>query len=296
MENPKSASTSQTEHKKPPKTIKQRSKEHRARKKKFIEDTLHQCNLLKDQVAQLQQENTQLREKLALREKEPEEVKQEPKKRFEHSLHEYEDYVYNSLSKKILEDPKEVRYSELEQATEHVWDWSDDRVDYVKTLFNKILENMIGLGSKCYFACHNVIPIKNWYGKSKVKKRGRKYFDKNSEISKIQSLFPKMEITANAKEAFTSFNKELTQQHRKLRKIARGLVRHRNSLLNLYQDMKTFMETTNYLEWYNKIDVSNDCQIFNTIRSTSLISTHNFYKIPKKAPDQTTYQDCELTE
>ncbi|CAI2375847.1 unnamed protein product [Moneuplotes crassus] len=141
--------TKNIKHKrKPPKTNMERSKQHRIRKKKFIEEMEQECKILRERVRSLEKENHQLKEQLANLSSTG---GLSSANKFEHSLHQYEDYVYNNLGKKILDDPAQVKYSTLEHAVEHIQEWSDDRIDYIKTLFNKILDNMVSHGAKCFF-------------------------------------------------------------------------------------------------------------------------------------------------
>ncbi|CAI2371153.1 unnamed protein product [Moneuplotes crassus] len=283
---------------KPPKTNKERSRQHRIRKKKFIEEIQQECKDLRVKVKTLEEENKQLKE--ALTETKVSKLKyskcKQERKQFDHSLHEYEDYLYNNLGNKVLEDPDQVRYSTIEHAVEHVYEFSDDRIDYIKSLFNKILDNMISHGTKCFSVCHNVVPIKKWDVNIGLKKRGRKYFDKASETDIIQNAFKNIAFTEQAKQTFTTFNKIMTSQNRKAKKIAQNLIKLRNNLLNLYQDMKATVVTSSQSNWYKKQDMYNHFQLIQRISSTGLITNHKVYDIPKKEHKEEKYQDGELTE
>ncbi|CAI2370918.1 unnamed protein product [Moneuplotes crassus] len=164
---------------KPPKTNKERSRQHRIRKKKFFEEIITENAELRRQVKQLQKENAKLKEQISIMQRESPDLKGSKthlKSQFEHSLVEYEDYLYNHLSKKIIANSEEVRYTELAQVMGHICEWSDDRVDYIKTCFNKILDHMISQSSKCYYACNNILLTNTLDGKVNLKKRSKKYF------------------------------------------------------------------------------------------------------------------------
>ncbi|CAI2375284.1 unnamed protein product [Moneuplotes crassus] len=284
--------------KKEPKTNKERSRQHRVRKKKFIEDTITECAELRKQVKQLQQENSTLKEiiKAGSNNTDPRGPQTRQKSQFESRLHEYEDYTYNNIYKKMIADPKEVRYTELEQIMEHVCEWSDDRVDYIKTCFKKILNSMVSQSSKCFYACNNILPANSWNSKSNLRKRAKKYFNKSSEQNEAKEIFSNIELSAHAKYSFKCHNKDLKQLHKKFKKIGQNLIKQRNKLLNLYQDIKDYAENCKFSGSYSKIDVVNDFLVLDKVKETDLIQDHKFYDIPKKNHTNARYEEGELTE
>ncbi|CAI2376510.1 unnamed protein product [Moneuplotes crassus] len=281
--------------KQPPKTNKERSKQHRSRKKKYIEDTLQENIDLKEQLCVLKLENSELKLQLQKLQNLKPFQSSSLVAQFEHRLLEYEDYAYNKLFKKVETNPEKVRYSEIEQTIENICDWSDNRIDYIKSLFNKILENMIGIGSKCYYAGHKAFPIKNWYVDEKLRKRGKKYFEKASDTEEIKSIFTDIQITDCFKEICQKFDKNLSHFHQKYKKIAQSLIKQRNALLNHYQDIKTFISTLDRSS-YTKQDILNDLHIINCIKTTNLTSPHNLYQIPVKSHSCSKYEAGEFTE
>lgn len=73
---------------------------------------------------------------------------------FKHKLHEYEDYVYNIIPKKISQNPATVRFSEIDQTYDHVEDfryenhsqnynYSKERVQFIKQKFTGKSENYL---------------------------------------------------------------------------------------------------------------------------------------------------------
>ncbi|CAI2375181.1 unnamed protein product [Moneuplotes crassus] len=123
-----------------PRSNVERSKDFRKRKKKFLEYKLNQVETLEREVKSLREENSCLKEKVKeLTNQLKNKGIKVPKKKFDHPLHEYEDYLYNQLAKKFQSNPDEVRFSTFEQVTEHTSDW---RIDYLKTCFKNILDNI----------------------------------------------------------------------------------------------------------------------------------------------------------
>mmetsp|Transcript_7720 Transcript_7720/g.6833 ORF Transcript_7720/g.6833 Transcript_7720/m.6833 type:complete len:84 (+) Transcript_7720:212-463(+) len=74
------------------------------------------------------------------------------KNQFEHPLHEYEDFVFDKLPKMMRKNPEDVRFSTLAQASEHISDYSDERIDYIKTCFSKIINNVVNFRTKLMHA------------------------------------------------------------------------------------------------------------------------------------------------
>lgn len=106
----------------------QRSREFRERKKKFMEENLKKLEDLELEVKTLRWENKSLKSEIKQLKRKvnssPNNPTLEPKNpKFDHTLHEYEDYVYNTLGPKMSSNPDEVRFTTLAQATEHIRDW-----------------------------------------------------------------------------------------------------------------------------------------------------------------------------
>jgi len=70
------------------------------------------------------------------------------KNQFGNSLHEYEDFVFDKLPKMMRKNPEDVRFSTVSQASEHISDFSNERIDYIKTCFSKIINNIVNLRTK----------------------------------------------------------------------------------------------------------------------------------------------------
>mmetsp|Transcript_1799 Transcript_1799/g.1587 ORF Transcript_1799/g.1587 Transcript_1799/m.1587 type:complete len:112 (+) Transcript_1799:181-516(+) len=68
--------------------------------------------------------------------------------KFEHPMHEYEDFLYDKLFKKLKENPDEVRFTTIQLANEKVQEWSDERTSYLKSKFDDILKNIASLETK----------------------------------------------------------------------------------------------------------------------------------------------------
>ncbi|CAI2376369.1 unnamed protein product [Moneuplotes crassus] len=281
--------------KQPPKTNKERSKQHRLRKKKYIEDTLQENIDLKEQLCVLKLENSELKLQLQKLQNLKPFQSSSSVTQFEHRLLEYEDYAYNKLFKKVGTNPEKVRYSEIEQTIENICDWSDNRIDYIKSLFNKILENMIGIGSKCYYAGHKAFPIKNWYVDEKLRKEERNILRKHLRRRKSKVSLLTFRLLIDLKKFAKNLTKTLAASIENTNKIAQSLIKQRNALLNHYQEIKTFISTLDRSS-YTKQDILNDLHIINCIKTTNLTSPHNLYQIPVKSHSCSKYEAGELTE
>ena len=87
------------------------------------------------------------------------------------------------MCKILLIDKDETRYSTLEQAYEHCTDFrylspltpSDERRDYIKILFNKLLNNLVNTETKCLIASLQKTKPSELLRKVKAKNKREKY-------------------------------------------------------------------------------------------------------------------------
>ena len=123
------------------KSSKIRSKEWRERKKKYISTLETKINQLTKEIETLKEENTDLKSKISNISGSP---ISKPQGKFENSLEEYEDFVYDKLPKMVKRNLNEVRFSTIECAVDHITDfryeiiehnYSDDRISLIKSLF-----------------------------------------------------------------------------------------------------------------------------------------------------------------
>lgn len=89
---------------KAPKTNQERSKQYRIRKKMFFQETIDEWSQLKEQVRVLKKQNAELKDQIYKLQNTNQSqvdfscrhsVGSSAKPKFEHPLHEYNDYVYN---------------------------------------------------------------------------------------------------------------------------------------------------------------------------------------------------------
>ncbi|CAI2375074.1 unnamed protein product [Moneuplotes crassus] len=286
---------------------KERSKAFRERKKKFLEDKVKEVESLRKEVETLREENSELKIKLQklkaynLRKVEPD-INSEAKcgsksnSNSTTTLQEHEDYLYNTIAKKLQNNPDEVRFSTIEQAHEPVYDWSDERVQFIKKLFKDIIDNLLGLQSKCYHSAIKEFPINKLIKMQKNKKRQKKYFDKAQEPKTPKDLNIQIQLSDKVLEMINNSSKFFNTYIKQTRKIAQTLIIQRNKLLNLYQDYKLSIEKSGYLSWYTKTDFINSFKLVDYLQHTKFVQPHFLYNIPAKTHSNLKYEQGELTE
>ncbi|CAI2375446.1 unnamed protein product [Moneuplotes crassus] len=284
---------------------KERSKAFRKRKKKYLEDKIKQVDSLKKEVESLQKENSELKIKIqhlkahtfkSIESDTAPDHKCDHKRKIPTSLQEQENYLYNTVSKKLKNNPDEVRFSTLEQAYEPVYDWSEQRARLIKKLFQDILDNILGLQSKCFHSAVKEFPLYRFMKKQRKKKRQKKYFDKSKEPQIPQDLDMKIHYSDKFLEMVNENSKPFNTYVKEVRKVAQTLIIQRNKLLNLYQYFKEAMDKTQFLSWYTKADYSNTFKLVNYLQDTKFVQPHFLYDIPKKTHSNSKYEGGELTE
>mmetsp|Transcript_17109 Transcript_17109/g.15073 ORF Transcript_17109/g.15073 Transcript_17109/m.15073 type:complete len:298 (+) Transcript_17109:9-902(+) len=279
-----------------PKSNKLRSRECRERKKKYITVLEAKIKSLEEENLRLSGENSLLttQNESSVKTDETPIIHREYPPTFEHPLLEYEDFVYDKLSKLIRKDPDEVRYSTLEQANEHITDFSDDRVDYLKTAFKSIIENVVNLETKCYQTCHKNLHVSEWLKRNKCKKRHTKYIEK--EVQTPEEMYLDYRFSEGIHEFVRKDGRKMTCYRKRIQKLVQKLVQVRNQIFNVYSEMKITVENSTSAKSYNKSDVGNMCELMDRLKEGDFLNPHYVWNIPKKNHTKEFYEDGELTE
>ncbi|CAI2375771.1 unnamed protein product [Moneuplotes crassus] len=298
--------------KKGPKSGKERSKEFRERQKRYHKTQTEQIRRLQERNFELEAKNKQLVKENSDLKKDIKDLKEnilgtsyvkpcdidkpQHNPKFDHPLHEYEDFMYNHLAQKLQKNPEEVRFSTWEQTREKVANYSDERIDYLKKRFNDILDNMLNLHSKTYQALNRKITIKNYLKKTKIKKRYKKGLDKTSELPDPEDVYLDCQFSTENLE-FVKRNQDYLMKYMKqIKKIAQSLVVLRNKLLNIYSEEKRMYHNPEFNYDYKKSDLASKFKVIATLKHSCLLSPHYIFDIPKKIHSGSTYQEGELTD
>jgi len=126
-----------------------RSKEHRQRKKKFIDTLQTKVKSLETQILNLKIENKRLNDMLkteaslksaCIDEKKPGTIQQ------------LEDYVYVTLPKMMRETPEKVRFTMLDQEFNEAADYGDERISCIKSAFRTIIDGIVCAEAKSFYS------------------------------------------------------------------------------------------------------------------------------------------------
>ena len=66
------------------------------------------------------------------------------------SINEY--FAYYQIPKIVKEDPHKVKFTQMDQAQEHLYERNTTRLSIIKKAFNDIIEFILSKKSKCYVA------------------------------------------------------------------------------------------------------------------------------------------------
>ncbi|CAI2370501.1 unnamed protein product [Moneuplotes crassus] len=275
------------------KSLKQRSKEHRERKKQYIQ-------MLEDKVKNLERENLGLKQQLKQTKEKDKRVTSQKLAgqsciyKYNSSLQECEDYYFNTLGKKILLDPTQVRYSELEQAGEQIYDYSEKRRKYLKNTFKEFLDNIMNTEMKTIAAaCKNLSPSEA-KRRSKPKKRAKKYLNKLDPSYPTDFLFSDS-FSLTASDFFESSGKKMLSYFKTMKQLIKKLVEVRNQIFNVQSKSKEFIESQEVMT-YTKEDVSNIFKLYFELKDSKLSTSHHLWDIPIKTHSKELYEEGELTD
>ncbi|CAI2369565.1 unnamed protein product [Moneuplotes crassus] len=73
----------------------------------------------------------------------------------------------------------------MDQAFEHIEDFSGGRIDYITAKFTEIIENIVNRETKLYQCCHKDMHISEFLKRCRVKKRHCKYTKVNNSEGKV---------------------------------------------------------------------------------------------------------------
>mmetsp|Transcript_374 Transcript_374/g.349 ORF Transcript_374/g.349 Transcript_374/m.349 type:complete len:216 (-) Transcript_374:19-666(-) len=214
--------------------------------------------------------------------------------KFESTLHEYEDYLYDNINKKIKDNPKEVRFTTIELASEHSSDWSQDRINFLKKNFKNIIDNIVSLETKCFIGCFKDVKMQDLAKKMKNKKRRYKY--QNKKIEELRNSLFEGDWSEALLKGMDKYANIIDKKYKIIRKIVQTLVKLRNQLFNTYQELKKAVESSEEFQNYEKKDIVSLFEFINKVRDTEYVQNHNLWVIPKKDHNNKTYNSGELSE
>ncbi|CAI2375680.1 unnamed protein product [Moneuplotes crassus] len=159
-------------------------------------------------------------------------------------------FYITKMSKIILENPSEARFSTIEQAVEHSSDCCDERVDYIKQCFNKILENIVNIEGKCIIACLQKTKPSEMVRRIKTHKNKLKYQPSNiltnpSEID-IGTIYFQYTYSPGFIKFAESGGVQMMKTYKKISKCAQNLIKLRNEILNHYNTLKETITSSEY--------------------------------------------------
>ena len=120
------------------KTNRLRAKEHRQRKKQYIEDLESRVKELETLNLALTLENKNLKEMV----KSLNDVKIIPEEDKRSLLKKKETFTFNEMPDIFKNDPDKVRFTMIEESMEQISGFSDERLDFIKDSFRDILDNV----------------------------------------------------------------------------------------------------------------------------------------------------------
>ncbi|CAI2372863.1 unnamed protein product [Moneuplotes crassus] len=279
-----------------PKSNKLRSKECRERKRRYI-------TILEDKIRNLMKENELLKHKnFILSQSKENSVKtditqtsttQNAQMSFEHPLFEYEHFLYEKLYPGVRENPDEIRFSTLEQTSEHTADYSNERIDFIKKAFRDIISNVASLQTKTLQSCHKNMHVSEWIKKCKAK-RNQKYTYKTATTP--EDIFLEHRFSEGVQNFLEKDGRSLATCRRKIQRIVQKLIEARNQLFNIYNEMKKIYEKSTSFAQYKKSDISQTSELIEKLQNQNFLTPHFLWSIPKKTHDEDVYRDGELTE
>ncbi|CAI2375160.1 unnamed protein product [Moneuplotes crassus] len=281
------------------KSSKERSRDHRRRKKEYYSGLEAKIKQLQMQIEALKEENIELRQRVVhIPSKISEQASHCTESNQKHALQISENYLYNTMKKNLKKEPEEVRFSMIEQSVEEVRDCSEIRINYIKQCFSNIINNIASVGSKAFSAIFNEMKVKDYAQCLQAKKRKRKYFEKEVETAK--DIFLAYEFSEITTKNFLEYKNKTYRNCKKLKNMVHQIARVRNELLNCYKEIqKDFHDAEAKGDnEYTKEDVSTCLQIWNRMKEKGLLSAHNVWEIPynTKTNEADFYEGAELTD
>lgn len=271
--------------KKQPKTNKERSKTYRKRKKNYIATLEQKLSTLEEQNEELKTENERL--SLLVRSNGP------VKKVFTNKLEENQDYIYNYLHKKVRKDKDSVRHTMIHQAYEKVMEWSPERISLLKSLFSKILDNILSVDARLFHSSFKGMTVKEFVKKQRSKKRNMKYAKKYNSAKDYFLEYQFSETMVNIMEKQSA---EYLKCLKNIQKIAQKLVKLRNETINVWKQMYDMSKGSDCAVSFAKTDMINMGELMDRLKKTEFLKPNISFDIPKKDHDRETYDAGEMTD
>ena len=277
------------------KANKDRAKEHRERKKLYINSLEEQVIQLKAQIVKLEEENKELK----------------GRNNIHSSLSigtnidsllqrlEYESqYAQEVLPNMIKDNPDQVRFSMIEQTNDTMGSYGSYRIQLIKDWFKLIIENIIDDRMKAVIAWINNLPLSKFCNMMKPSKSGK---DKNkrfkiSEETEIIRLAGDIQFSEEMSEEWVNGSKFFKKEISKLSDMMNGLVKMRNNILNHLRFLQDYWNRNEEGSKYTKSDFISISTFANRFKNTKYTNLFNLWNIPRKSDSSWVYIDNEMTD
>jgi len=130
-----------------PISTKDRSREHRKRKREYYGGLEEKIQKLEATIDLLKEENNCLKKMKTNGVKETT-TDDNSLKGMSNSLQRQQDYLYNNLGNKLIINPEEVRFSMIQQEVENTLESFEQRIQIIKKSFSLVLDNIASLDTK----------------------------------------------------------------------------------------------------------------------------------------------------
>ncbi|CAI2376447.1 unnamed protein product [Moneuplotes crassus] len=285
-------------------SVKERSKIHRQRKKKYYED-------LERRVEELEEENKKLKASIQAI------SKMSPTNDLLTKLQQEEDFMYCVLPKIVTQNPDQFRMSMYETCRDAEGPYGSLRIQVIKDSFRKIIDNLMPLNFKVLLAAFSHVETKKLFDMARDKIRNDRILSKyyrahtrnQDTVNKceertekrcrnryfIESSFYKYPFS----EAVISCWSKVTNRTKKfcftMRKLVKNLLKIRNQMLNEMKDIHNCFFEAKMYESYSKQDLINFSALCNEFKGTEIIEPSYLYELENKSSDDEKYQDAEIS-
>ncbi|CAI2373021.1 unnamed protein product [Moneuplotes crassus] len=270
-----------------PKSSKQRSKEYRERKKGYLKQLETRIERLECEIIDLRSQNERLIKEVEMSKEEKKEMNLEEKLKF------HEDYLHNSVLKELRHHPENIRFTMISQHTISVSEYSDLRINFIKELFRKILENMNSLSVKASYACMKNLSKREVNATVSGKRR---YKFINKKVKHAKDYLFDYKFSDDAVKYFCKEDHPVKIICRKVKKLNQQLIKLRNKIINTFYMLRSCQEEGQSMLNYTKEDIAKFGLLVQKLKSTKFLSPHYLWDIPKKDHEKECYDSGELTE
>ncbi|CAI2373390.1 unnamed protein product [Moneuplotes crassus] len=273
------------------KSGKLRSKEYRKRRKEYIENIEQKVEGLEQEIKDLKKENLMLKEKIGTITKNSGFQRVH---RPEHPLIETQSYMKNTFMKNLRKEPDSVTLSMYHQYSDQYKEWSDNRRNYIKEQFDKIINEVVPFETKCYQALFRSITLKDLLKNQDAKRRHKKFFDKAFESPK--DILWKIRFSDTFKKKTREFGSNFIKLLKRYQSIVKGIVIQRNKLLNIYSEVDKMHEGSDCYLSSSKEDIANSGIMNEAFEENGFLKPQFLWNLPTKKAKHTPYQDAELSD